>query len=58
MKYIIIIASVITAVLAGWILYAFTPVIEIVLKIGFAVLVVLVVCAILELVGIKPFIHN
>ena len=55
MKYVLSIIGAIIFALVGWALYSHTPVIDLMLKIGFAILVVLVVCAILGAAGINPF---
>ncbi len=55
MKIVLIIIGVIAVALAGWALYVQTPIIDLIIKIGFSALVVLVVCAILGAAGINPF---
>ncbi len=55
MKSFLVIIGVIAVALAGWALYVKTPIIDLIIKIGFAALVVLVVCAILGAAGINPF---
>jgi len=52
MKYILVIGAVVA--LVSWLLYI-TPIFDIILKIGFFVLIALVVCAILGAAGINPF---
>ena len=52
MRYILVIGAVVA--LVAWLLYI-TPVFDIILKIGFFILIALVVCAILGAAGINPF---
>ncbi len=54
-KIFLIIIGAIAVALAGWALYLKTPIIDLIIKIGFTALVVLVVCAILGAAGINPF---
>ena len=54
-KIFLIIIGVIAVALAGWALYVQTPIIDLIIKIGFSALVVLVVCAILGAAVINPF---
>jgi len=54
-KLLLTIIGAIIFALVSWALYSHTPVIDLMLKIGFAILVVLVVCAILGAAGINPF---
>ena len=52
MRYILVIGAVVA--LVAWLLYI-TPVFDIILKIGFFILIALVVYAILGAAGINPF---
>ena len=52
MRYILVIGAVVA--LVAWLSYL-TPVFDIILKIGFFILIALVVCAILGAAGINPF---
>ena len=52
MRCILVIGAVVA--LVAWLLYI-TPVFDIILKIGFFILIALVVCTILGAAGINPF---
>jgi hypothetical protein len=54
-KYVLSIIGAIIFALVGLALYVKTPIIDLIIKIGFSALVVLVLCAILGAAGINPF---